>query len=295
MTDRVDVAVAGGALAAYRLGSADAQAPLVLAIHGITSSSRSWLATARAIGDRAALLAVDLRGRSASSELPPPYGIDAHVRDMLAVLDHFGLERPVMVGHSLGAYIAARLAAAHPDRVGAVVLVDGGLVIPGSQGVDRERFLEEFLGPSFARLEMTFPDRAAYRAWWSQHPAFAGADIEAADLDEYADHDLVGSAPELRSSVTAQVVRADGLDVFEPDDAQRLALATTFLCAPRGMINDPNPMQPLTLVQEWAARDPQRRRAIQVPDVNHFTIVLGRRGAEVVAGEIAALAPAQSD
>jgi hypothetical protein len=51
-------------------------------------------------------------------------------------------------------------------------------------------------------------------------------------------------------------------------------------------------MQPLALVRQWAAGDPDRRRAVEVPDVNHFTIVLGRHGAEAVAGEIAALAEA---
>ena len=59
--------MAGGSLATYRLGATDSQAPLVLAIHGITSSSRTWLATARALGERAALIAVDLRGRARSS------------------------------------------------------------------------------------------------------------------------------------------------------------------------------------------------------------------------------------
>ena len=49
MSGRLDVAVDGGRLAAYRLGAeADTVAPLVLAIHGITSTSRTWLATARA-------------------------------------------------------------------------------------------------------------------------------------------------------------------------------------------------------------------------------------------------------
>jgi hypothetical protein len=173
-----------------------------------------------------------------------------------------------------------------------VALVDGGLVIPAGRGAGRERFLEEFLGPSFARLQMTFPDPAAHRAWWSEHPAFAAADIDPADLDDYAAHDLVGSPPEFRSSVTAQVVRDDGRDLFEPRDAQRLTVPAVFLCAPRGMVDDPHPMQPLALVRQWAAGEPDRRRAVEVPDVNHFTIVLGRHGAEAVAGEIAALAEA---
>jgi pimeloyl-ACP methyl ester carboxylesterase len=287
MSSRVDVAVAGGGLATYRLGAEDAGVPLVLAIHGITSSSRTWLATARALGDRAALIAVDLRGRARSSALPGPFGIDVHVRDLLAVLDRFGLQRPVVAGHSLGAYIAARLAVRHPDRVGGLVLVDGGLPIPESRGVDPERFLLEFLGPSVARLQMTFPDPAAYRAWWAAHPAFAGSDIDESVLDEYASHDLAGHEPNLRSSVNPQVIRDDGLDLFDPRDAEALSLPAVLLCAPRGMVDDPKPMQPLALARRWAAEDPMRRRALGVPDVNHYTIVLGRAGAEVVAEEIA--------
>ena len=61
--DRADIPVAGGPLATSRLGSERADAPVVLAIHGITSTSRSWLATAGALGDTASLAAVDLRGR----------------------------------------------------------------------------------------------------------------------------------------------------------------------------------------------------------------------------------------
>ena len=87
----------------------------MLAIHGITSTSRTWLATARALGDRATLLAVDLRGRGRSIELPPAVGLDAHVRDMVAVLDAIGQTRAVVVGHSLGAYIATRLAPRIPS------------------------------------------------------------------------------------------------------------------------------------------------------------------------------------
>ena len=45
-------------------------------------------------------------------------------------------------------------------------------------------------------------------------------------------------------------------------------------------------MQPLALVREWEAQDPSSRRALQVPDVNHYTIAVGRRGAEAVAAEI---------
>lgn len=288
MNDRIDVAVEGGRLAAFRLGAHRADAPSVLAIHGITSTSRTWLASARALGDRAALIAVDLRGRGSSHELPPPFGLDAHVRDMLAVLDHLGLQRATVAGHSLGAYVAARLATTHPDRVERLVLVDGGLIIPESrQAADPEQFIAAFLSATLARLNMTFPDLAAYVDWWRQHPAVAGADVDPGDLEAYAAHDLVGEPPQLRSSVNPQVVRDDGLDLFSTPDAERLQVPALLLGAPKGMIDDPRPMQPLAVVEAWAAADPERRQAAQVPGVNHYTIAWGRHGSRAVANAIA--------
>lgn len=289
MSDRLDAPVDGGQLAVDRLGAAaDTGAPLVLAIHGITSTSRTWLATARALGDRATLLAVDLRGRGRSAGLPPVVGLDAHVRDMVAVLDAVELERAVVVGHSLGAYIAARLATSHPQRVARLVLVDGGLTIPESaRAPDPEQFVADFLGPTFDRLAMTFPDVAAYQSWWAQHPAVTGSDVDRADLDAYAAYDLVGEPPELRSGISAQVVRDDGLDLFGELDADRLSVPAVFLCAPRGMVDDPHPMQPLADVQTWASADPARREAIEVPDTNHYTIAWGAHGAAAVAAQIA--------
>jgi pimeloyl-ACP methyl ester carboxylesterase len=288
VTDRLRVPVHGGSLAAYQLSASRPDPPLVLAIHGITSTSRTWLATARALGDRAALIAVDLRGRGRSSELPRPCGLDVHARDMIAVLDALGLERAVIAGHSLGAYIAARLARTHPERVSRLVLVDGGLTIPESTGADPAQFIARFLGPTFERLAMTFPDLASYQDWWARHPAVAAADVERADLDAYAAHDLVGVPPQLRSSITPEVVRDDGLDLFGDPDAARLSVPAVFLAAPRGMVDDPNPMQPLDEVQAWAADDPERRRAILVPDTHHYSIAWGAHGAAAVAEAIAA-------
>lgn len=287
MSDMIPVEAPGGELAVFRLGAQRPDAPQVLAIHGITSTSRTWLAPARALGERAALMAVDLRGRGRSGELPPPFGLDAHVRDMVAVLDRLGLERPVVTGHSLGAYVAVRLATTHPDRVSSLVLVDGGLTMPRTDDKDPEEAIQAFLGPTVERLKMTFPDVAAYRDWWAQHPAVAGADIAPEDLYEYAAHDLVGEPPQLRSSVNPQVVRDDGLDLYGPPDADRLTRPAVLLSAPRGMVNDENPMQPLEVVQRWVDGDPERRRGIQVPDVNHYSIAWGAHGARAVAAEIA--------
>jgi len=293
MTHQIDereVAVAGGMLATFRFGPPGERAPSVLAVHGITGSSYAWLPLARALNGRATTFAPDLRGRGASGGLPGPYGIAAHVADLIAVLDQLELARPtVVVGHSLGAYIVARLAADHPDRIRAAVLVDGGLTIPGTDQVEPQAFLDAFLGPALARLKMTFASREAYRDWWRAHPAMQGGDVADADLAAYADHDLVGAPSKLRSCVAERAVRGDAADLFEMGAAaHRLTVPATLVCAPRGLLDEPNPMQPLALVREWAAGAPQQRRALQVRGVNHYTIAMGHAGASELAEVVAA-------
>lgn len=284
---RVDVPVEGGSLAAFRLGSGPAGADPVLAVHGITANSRAWLPVARALDGAAELLAVDLRGRGASSALGPPYGMGPYTRDMLAVLDRCGIERAVLVGHSLGAYAVARLAADHPERVRAAILVDGGLTLPGIENVDPEAFVTAFLGPALARLELTFATREEYHAWWRSHPAFTGDDVSEEDLVAYADHDLGGEPPHLHSTAAKEAVRADAHELFEiGKPAHRLTVPVEMLRAPRGLQNDPNPMIPASLAAAWADADPARRRAREVADVNHYTIVMGSVGARAVAQAI---------
>jgi pimeloyl-ACP methyl ester carboxylesterase len=287
--NRLELGVLGETPAPFRLTEGRDGAPTVVAVHGITSNSRTWVAVARELDGEVELLAVDLRGRGASHDLGGPYGMAAHTRDLLSVLDGLGLERPVLAGHSLGAYIVARLAAEHPDRVGGVVLVDGGLRIPGTENVDPQAFLDAFLGPALARLRMRFESRDAYRNWWRAHPAIQNGDVADADLALYADHDLLGEEPELRSAVSEDAVRADAADLFAlGEDAAALTVPAALLVAPRGLQDDPHPMQPLRLAQAWARDAPELRTATEVPDVNHYTIVLGASGSAVVARAILA-------
>jgi lipase len=285
--ERRDVPVAGGALATFRL-AADSGAPeRVLAVHGITATSRAWLAVARALSGQVELIAVDLRGRGASSELSPPYGMEAYSRDVLAALDAYGLERAVLVGHSLGAYAVARLAADHPERIRAAVLVDGGLTSPAIENVDPEPFVTAFLGPALARLELTFPAPEAYHDWWRAHPALAGSDVAEDDLVAYADHDLGGEAPRLHSTIAKEAVRTDAHELFEiGKPALRMAVPVELLRAPRGLQNEPSPLIPADLAAAWAQAAPGQRRVVDVPDVNHYTIVMGARGAGAVAQAI---------
>ena len=145
-----DVPVAGGSVHVGRWGDGP---KVVVAAHGITGNHRSWQGIARALGPDISLVAPDLRGRGSSAKLPAPFGMRAHADDLVAVMDHLEVDRAVLTGHSMGAYVATVAATSHADRWSQVVLVDGGVALPLPSGVDPADMLAGVLGPALARLE----------------------------------------------------------------------------------------------------------------------------------------------
>ena len=204
------------------LGTPAADAPVVLAVHGITANGLSWRRVADELGRRhgpgaVRFLAPDLRGRGDSRSVPGPYGLGAHVDDLTSIATVFG-SAPVLVGHSMGAFIAALAAARHPERFPAAVLVDGGLAFPVADDLDVDAALQSVIGPAMDRLSMRFADPAAYLGFWSSHPAMgpvlSGPGGDAARA--YIEHDLVQDPTDgqWHSTCVLDAVRADGADVM---------------------------------------------------------------------------------
>jgi pimeloyl-ACP methyl ester carboxylesterase len=286
-----DVAVAGGLL---RVGEWGDDGPVVLAVHGITANHRSWVAVAEAVGRDVRLVAPDLRGRGGSGTLPGPCGMEAHGRDLVAVLDALELEGALAVGHSMGAFVVAAAGARYPERFPRVLLVDGGLPLslPPSQrpqvgAVDVDALLHAMLGPAMQRLAMRFPTRESYRAYWRQHPALEEWDER---IWSYLDYDLIGVEPELRSGVAIDAVRDDTLDTSNAQlvgaAINGLAVPPVLLRAERGLANDA-PLYSDAVVDEWP--NVEHRMAVAA---NHYTILFNTAGVDAVAAEIRAAAPA---
>jgi pimeloyl-ACP methyl ester carboxylesterase len=100
--------------------------PDTLLMHGIGNYGRYWDLFADAVAGRLRLLAPDARGHGDSPKPANGYGPDDFVADATAVIDAKRLERPLVVGHSMGGFHATALTVAHPERVRALVLVDVG-------------------------------------------------------------------------------------------------------------------------------------------------------------------------
>lgn len=285
--ERIEFDVEGGRLAAHRWPADDPGAPLVLAAHGITGNGLTWARVADHLDGAVEFVAPDLRGRAASAALDGPYGMAAHAADLVAVLDSLSARSAVLVGHSMGAFIASTAAVRYPDRVSSVVLVDGGVGFAVPPGLDIDAVLEATIGPAMRRLRMTFPSRAAYTEFWQAHPALA-ADW-AQWIDEAMQHDLVGEAPQLRSSCRLDAVRVDGADLLTADDSRNAVRALTMpavlLWAQRGMLDEPQGMYDESRLEQ-AKLDPERIRTVMVPDTNHYVIIYADRGAATVATHI---------
>ena len=98
--------------------------PLVVFVHGLTSFRQSWDPVTMLLAEDFTCLRLDLRGHGASSRAAE-YSMVSLVGDVRALVEEVALGEPAIVGHSLGASIAAAYAAAHGAR--AVVCVDQSL------------------------------------------------------------------------------------------------------------------------------------------------------------------------
>lgn len=278
--------VRGGELAGGQW-RADASGTPILALHGITATHRAWHHVADALPGRR-IVAPDLRGRGRSNALPGPWSLRDHADDQVRVLDALGIDRAFVVGHSMGAFVTVRLAAAHPDRVAGVVLVDGGLPIPHPEGLAPDEVAAAVLGPALARLEMRFADPSGYVEFWKAHPAIGPAWDD--HLADYVAYDLVGTPPELRSSAVADavaqnVLELDGSDGYA-EELAALPAPVEFLRAERGLLDQPEALYPRQGVAALARRVPALR-ATEVAGLNHYTIVMTAAGAAQVAAVVA--------
>ena len=255
----------------------------VIAAPGLTSHRGVWHQMIAHLPDRE-IVAVDLRGRGESRDLPGPSSVRQHAADVIALADELELERFIFAGHSLGAFVAVACAVAYPDRVAALVLVDGGVEIPPpSATVDAGAKAAADLQMIVARLGQEFESYEAYRRFWQDHPALGPFWSDA--MAEYMDADLCGEAPTLRPAANGDRVMEDMLDLYasgrtDPFDGVRVP--TVVLRAQRGILNQPEGVYPAGYLQKLTAQRPLAE-VREIEDANHYTILLGDRGAAQVA------------
>jgi pimeloyl-ACP methyl ester carboxylesterase len=242
----------------------------VVAVHGLTANHTCWYPLGDALVPDWRFVAYDLRGRGDSDKPERGYGLAEHGRDLGALLDHLGLERATVMGHSLGAAIAVWFAAHHPERVERLVLVDGGLDV-------RAEVLDS-IAPAVNRLGVEFPSLEAFLGMLRGLPMFAGRWNE--HLERYFTYD-VEPAPGggVRSKVPRRVIEEDLASLVRERLwvlHHRIAAPTLLLRAPDGLLAPHDCLMTQEEAEAMAHAIP-RCRLVVVPGTNHYTILLAEQ------------------
>ncbi|WP_187968456.1 alpha/beta fold hydrolase [Aquibium microcysteis] len=106
----------------------------ILLLPGITSPAATWAFVAERLAADRRVIVPDIRGRGLSENGPGlRYGLDDYAADARGLIEATGLAAPVVIGHSMGARIGARLAVTAPEVVSRLVLADPPLSGPGRE------------------------------------------------------------------------------------------------------------------------------------------------------------------
>jgi lipase len=263
----------------------------IVAVHALTASYLSFGGIAERLAGRRPLLALDLRGRGDSDKPDAPYGMEQHAADVACAMRALGLSKAVVVGHSMGAYVAAALAAAEPELVAGLVMLDGGHPPDLPTGLEPDELLDQLLGPVIERLHQVFPTEEAYLDTWRRLPTFADVPGHSAWgpwVEAYLAYDLGGANGHYRPKAVEAGVRADFADMGRRDEVERRLRAVSapilVIRAERGLAPDQPPVLPddaMERIRGCCAPDIVEHI---VADTTHYTIALAEPGASTVAG-----------
>jgi lipase len=139
--------------------------PTIVAIHGSAGHAYALTALGERLAPDVRFIAVDLRGHGSSDKPPSGYGVEEHVEDVLQLIDALGLQRPILLGHSIGGAIATFAVEAGRDAFGGLILFDA--VVGDRRFVESASFVVDSWGPS---LEQRFAAFDEYHGRWGAEP-----------------------------------------------------------------------------------------------------------------------------
>jgi lipase len=252
----------------------------VVALHGLTASYVNFLGIAECLSGRLPLLGFDLRGRGDSDKPAGPYGMAQHARDVAEDMRAMGLDASVVIGHSMGAFVATALAAQEPKLVSGLMLIDGGYSPSIPAGVSAEQGLQAALQLRITQLRQKYPSRKEYKEFWRTQPHFPAQEWNSW-TEAFLDYEAGGDGP-VQPKASEAGVLADMGEAFQReailDRLKSIRVPVMLLRAERGFTPAQPPLFPDQLVKEIQAYVPQIEDH-KLAGTTHYTIALGQSAA----------------
>ncbi len=240
----------------------------ILCVHGITANSRFWDCLASALSPDHRVIAMDLRGRGLSDKPPTGYSIENHCKDILALMNDQGLKRPVLMGHSLGAFISLVFAARYPEQIDRLILVDGG----GKLSEDQMAKVFAGIKPSLDRLGQVFPSLDAYLSQMKQAPYLQPWNSYMETYFRYEVEQVEGG---VRSRVHPEHINEETRNLGKVDSREfykRVKTPTLILRATEGMLAEDDLLLPEDVVERMVREIPNAKR-VDIEGANHYSIL----------------------
>lgn len=214
----------------------DRAAPPLVFLHALGVGTSGRYAAEMAPLLRRRVLGVDAPGFAGTPAVTAAeYELGRYLPRLVALLDEVGLAQTAVMGHSWGGVVACHLAAARPDRIDALVLLDSGhLDYPDQPGVDLELPLEAWIERA-GRTPWRWPSRDAFLAELRDDteritPEYEDA-VLAGMVDE-PDGSLCGPSPEVRGTVYRALAAARASDAWPAIDAAGIPTLLVYATEP---------------------------------------------------------------
>jgi pimeloyl-ACP methyl ester carboxylesterase len=240
----------------------------VLCVHGLTANCRCWDLIASSLAPAHKIIAMDLRGRGLSDSPPSGYSVENHCRDILALMDDQGLERPVLMGHSLGAFIALAFAAKYPRRVDRLILIDSGGKVSDAR---MDKFFAS-IKASLDRLGKVFPDFESYLAPLKQAPFLQPWSSFFETYFRYEIEEVKGG---VRSRIRPEHIEEEAQNLRKIDASQfysKIIAPTLILRATKWLLAEDDLLLPQDAAERMVREIPNAKK-MDVEGSNHYSIL----------------------
>ena len=98
--------------------------PVMIMAHGITDYGLNWASLAAKFQDDYDIVMYDARGHGFSEKPDGPYSLDANVKDLVGLIEVLKIDKPILIGHSMGGCTVAAVGADYPDLPAAIIMED---------------------------------------------------------------------------------------------------------------------------------------------------------------------------
>jgi pimeloyl-ACP methyl ester carboxylesterase len=245
----------------------------ILCVHGLTANCRSFDTIAGKLAGKNAFVAFDLRGRGLSDKPPTGYSIAHHVRDLKMLVEHLGLERVRLMGHSLGAIVVAAFAAEYPARTDSVILLDGA----GKLNEEQLAGVFQAIEPAISRLGKTFESFEAYVDEMKRFPFFKSWTPE---METYFRYEMEPAEGGIRTRTKIDYIEEEIGNLASFDILsiyQQMSCPTLVLRAPVGMGSPKNVLLPKNALKAMVEHIDDLS-IVNIGGTNHYSIVFGASG-----------------